>query len=162
MKKKQLALAIALLTTAGIASAEGTKVGLGVSVKSDDTKIYLPIDVSESIRIEPAIQYTHINPDSGSNLDVIEFSVGVFGLAPVSNNVGLYYGARIGYLDIDASFEADGYSLAPTIGLEYWVNERFSISAEAEWSYSSIDGDDGFPDSKTSATDTNLLVRYFF
>lgn len=162
MNKKQLALSIALLTTSGMASAEGTKVGLGVSVKSDDTKIYLPIDVSQSIRIEPSIEY--IKVDSNGDYDLIEFSVGVFGLAPVSSDIGIYYGARIGYLDFDSdgAGDVDGYSFSPTIGLEYWVNERFSIAAEAEWSYVNLDGDNGFSDTKSNSTDTNLLVRYFF
>jgi hypothetical protein len=35
-----------------------SEVGVGVSAKSDDAWIYVPIDVSAKLRIEPSIRYT--------------------------------------------------------------------------------------------------------
>jgi hypothetical protein len=111
MKKALLAAALIL----GAPSALSAEYGIGLSAKSDDALVYVPINVSPKFRIEPSLRYHSIKSESEvddeasilfptsqtmrSELEQIEVSVGWFRLSAVNESVRLYYGLRTGYID---------------------------------------------------------------
>jgi len=126
-------------------------------------------------RIIPNSPYTGAWDDSST---VLTIGVGLFGVAELADSVSAYYGGRIGYLSLEntsrlsgtlppgypsttAEDSLDGYTLAPTIGLEYHFSKRFSIGGEAALAYTNIEGDDGSSQEST-ATTTNIIFRYMF
>jgi hypothetical protein len=148
-------------------SVSAADVGLGVSAKSDDAWIYLPIDVSPKLRIEPSVRYTEGESESTSQLrdlpptvssseaHSLEVGVGLFGLTAPLESVRVYYGARVAYIDSENEFKStgvfdeivgesssDGYRIAPTVGFEYQFNRHFTIGGEAVWYYEKLEGDD--------------------
>ena len=121
-----------------------------------------------------------------SDATTYELAIGAFGLAPIGESVRVYYGARVAYVDSDQQlrivtdlggfqdvseeeFSSDGYRISPTLGFEYHLSKRFSIGGEAEWFYQDIDHERSGTDSdatngssKSSGTDTRLIVRFKF
>ena len=196
MKKMLLGIAVATMA----AQANAADAGLGVSLRSNDAWVYVPIDFGK-VRIEPSVRYldsdsTSVSNNSSSLFPLtetrttearsLELAVGVFGLGNVLDNVRVYYGARVAYIDstqterIHAQFlstvetvtfesDADGYRLSPTLGFEYAVNKHFSIGGEAEWFYQDVDSDfqqsDETPSSGESTqtgTATRVILRFYF
>jgi hypothetical protein len=160
--KRILPLSLAVLTF----NAFAADFGLGVSVESNDAWIYVPIDVSPKLRIEPNVRYIESESEVQSKSDIfgsifttsesqsLEIGIAVFGLTSVLEAVRAYYGARVAYIDsefeirssgdfteISQEQSADGYRISPTIGFEYQFNRRFSIGGEAAWFYQDIDID---------------------
>jgi hypothetical protein len=105
-----VALIIAGLFTGVAVAAE---YGVGISAKSDNGLVYLPIDVSPKFRVEPYLR--HMSSDTKqvtdfgggattfkSESDSVEGGVGIFGLAVPKESVRLYYGGRASYFDGDS------------------------------------------------------------
>lgn len=145
--------------------------GIGISVQSDDSWIYMPIDFSPRFRIEPSIRFVDSESESSqpgsfsttnitvrTQSDALEIGLGVFGLAAIADSVRMYYGGRISYIDskttqtittrfanftdVDSEKSSqDGYRIAPTLGFEYLFSDHFSIGGEAEWYYQKLDAD---------------------
>lgn len=185
---KKFIVIAAVLSVPG--SALAAEVGLGVSIKSSDSTIYVPINVSESFRIEPMLQYVNetsedrLLPDTpytiAASYDTTQWIVGagLFGVTKLADSASVYYGGRIGYQSVkneiaytgslppgytrpaSSSDEYDGYLLAPTVGLEYHFSEHFSIGGEAALTYTSFDGDDS--ENENVSTSTNIIFRYMF
>jgi hypothetical protein len=178
---KTVGLAALGALSMGSSQVLAAELGVGVSVQSDDSIIYVPIDVNKSFRIEPSIRYLKNETDIGLGVDLesetLELAVGLFGLSEVSESIRIYYGGRLAYLDQESdqtifagviggniiltSVDSDGYRISPTLGFEYMINDRFSIGGEAEYFFQDIDRD-GAGDSETSGTDTRLIVRFRF
>lgn len=160
--KRILPLSLAVLAC----NAFAADFGLGVSVESNDAWIYVPVDVSPTLRVEPNIRYVESESEIQSESDFfgpqfttneshsLEIGIGVFGLTSVLESVRAYYGARVAYIDsefeitsrddfseISQKQSAEGYRISPTIGFEYQFNRRFSIGGEAAWYYQDIDID---------------------
>jgi hypothetical protein len=178
---KTTAVAALVALAVGSMQASAADFGIGVSVQSDDSIIYAPIDFNKKFRVEPSIRYLKNEFDSlGVSLEQksLELGVGLFGLSSVNQSIRIYYGGRLAYLDQEndqllfsgvignvfvparATVDSDGYRVSPTIGFEFMVNERFSLGGEAEYFFQDIDGDNG--DQETSGTDTRLIVRFKF
>lgn len=159
-------LSLALLTC----NAFAADFGLGVSVESNDAWIYVPIDVSPKLRVEPSIRYVKSEAEIRSESDFgftqlttneaqsLEVGIGLFGLTAILESVRAYYGARVAYIDSEIEFRSvsefdensqeqstNGYRISPTIGFEYQFNRRFSIGGEAAWYYEEVNSDIDFP-----------------
>jgi len=129
-------------------------VGIGVSVNSQDRRVYMPIDVSESFRIEPQFTYFEQSisvPTFDNDTEYTAFSLGLFKKQKMAENFNFFLGARIGYVQDERKTESDtsmstsdlsGYSIAPTIGFEYYVFDKLSIGGEVAWSYTDLDGEE--------------------
>lgn len=151
-----------VMLAAASAPSAAADFGLGVSVQSDDSWIYAPIDITPRFRIEPSIRFQSFESSSRTELpfgediefkqegDQWEFAVGAFGLAPVADKLRLYYGARLAYIDSETEVlwnsqseraGSDGYRISPTLGFEYMFSEHFSIGGEAEWFYQELDSE---------------------
>jgi hypothetical protein len=187
--KKSVLLA-ALMCVSG--SALAVDAGLGISSRSDDSTIYIPINVSERFRIEPMLSYENHRQAYSYSLYSDTFEVtdeatvwtlgaGLFGIAQLGDSANVYYGGRIGYRSAknDSNYvvsgvpqsgapqEMSGYLVAPAIGIEYRFSKHFSIGGEAALTYLSWDGDrsnvlDEGADVEVLSTSTNIIFRYLF
>lgn len=142
-------------------SAAAADFGVGISARSDDGWLYVPIDVSQSFRIEPSIRYgsSELSFSSGSlesqDSETWEFGVGIFGLKKITDAAHIYYGARLAYVDTESSSTQtstigtairgvstqDGYRIGPTLGFEYLFGGHFSVGGEASYTFFDLEGE---------------------
>jgi len=166
-------IALAVLMCGAAAPAFAADVGLGVSVESGDSTIYVPIDINETFRIEPLLRYVEAKREIDTGVigtlrqRTLQIGTGLFAVKSLAESFDLYYGARLSYLKSEPDYsneaiaisDSDGYSIAPTLGFEYSFNKHLSIGGEAEWFYQDINGD---LDAKATGTDTRLILRFRF
>jgi len=156
MRNLYVAVGLALCSTSVLAA----DFGLGVSAKSDDGVVYLPIDISKSFRIEPNARYAHDDSsyeeygrEQERDLEVLELGIGVFGLKQVTEAARFYFGARLAYVEskefsyggtahntVRSNTELDGYRIGPTVGFEYSFGQHFSVGGEASYSFLDLEG----------------------
>ena len=176
MKNEHLIAGLATLICIQAQAAE-VDAGVGISIESDDSTIYIPIDIGDSIRIEPGVRYSETEIGKQLKADVLDLSVGVFKLLPIRESIRLYFGGRLAYVQaeildnypndlFDSKSDEDGYRISPTLGFEYEVTERFSVGGEAEWFYLDMDRDSGLNvpevNRKEQGTETRVLFRFKF
>lgn len=150
-------------------------VGIGVSVKSNDSTIYVPIDFDKTFRLEPFFTHSKLKSSSwgyADNAEMVHVGAGFFGLKSLGESVSLYYGGRLSYLHLDADSnyaptpyqdaDGDGYRVAPTFGFEYALNKYLAIGGEAGWFHEDISSDFGGRDETRSGTETRLILRLRF
>lgn len=172
--------------------ASGTSVaaeyGVGISAKSDNGLIYIPVDISPTIRIEPYIRHSSSDSkqriDFGgtettfrSKFDQLEGGLGMFGLAVPKESVRLYYGGRASYFDSDTRSSSTalqfkqssyGYRIIPTIGFEYLFNSHFTLGGEVGYYFEHRNVDERSAtsnresESDQNGTESFLILRYFF
>src|SRR5690606_22645669 len=125
------------LCSSGVLAAD---FGIGVSARSDDGWLYVPIDVAKSFRIEPSIRYgtseiefSEGDAAEGQETETWEAGIGLFGLRHLTEAAHVYYGVRLAYVDIESTViqsgilsqpirsesTQDGYRISPTLGFEY-------------------------------------------
>jgi hypothetical protein len=171
-------LSALLLSTFVISTSQATTTGVGVSVQEDGGTIYIPIDLYDWLRIEPTFGflrsedndfYTVSNSPgtSESTTTEFDFGIGVFGRSTLRDQLQVYYGARLNYsyYKYEApffEFKYYGYTIAPTLGLEYFIAERFSVGAEVAWFFEYLDDRDSGDYATSTGTDTRLIARFFF
>lgn len=175
-------------------SALAGDIGLGVSAKSDEGFIYLPIKIGSSMIAEPYIGYHNTDHsekpkefgyDDGYSYSRQFYGIGLFWTHEIKDRFSAYYGLRTAYVKSSTDYISNGYSISadsisgfsvsPTLGIEYRISESFSASIEAEWNYYRYDGkqtvDTGAPEhyiersdvvDKGQNTGTRFLIRYFF
>ncbi len=171
---------IALLCLGFFSKSWALDYGIGVSLKSYDNSIYLPIKLTNSIFVEPYFRQQEYSSSygSGSNSsEEEEVGLGFFAKVTEKNNMSIYYGLRGGYVEqirkhqyvSDKVIEKNsGYRIGPIIGFEYILFESLSFGAEAEYYKTKLDGStkDSVSTDKTryttKGTDTRIIVRYFF
>ena len=199
MIRKLIALtaAVAALTAAPAASAaekEGVKVGIGIGIApfnvnstqhvlaAPPVSIYVPIDISPQLRLEPSLGFTTfsgdqnvISPSSGYAWDL---AVGGFYLFPQSGGFGMYAGGRLG-LSFQGLTENGGntkttetdFFIKAALGAEYHFAPKFSLGAEAQLGvvffgdqHTTAGGVTTTPNRGLSGVATNglLFVRYYF
>lgn len=153
MRKLVAAVSLALCAS----GAPAADFGLGVSVRSDDGTLYVPIDISKSFRLEPSVRYASAEQTGDrmhAEADDLEIGVGVFGLTQITEAARLYYGARLAYVDRqeDGSSlgntllmtwenDQDGYRVGPAIGFEYLIGKHFSVGGEASYTFVELEGE---------------------
>jgi opacity protein-like surface antigen len=164
-------IAVGVLLSIGI-TAQATDFGVGVSLRSNDTTIYVPIDINEMLRVEPAFSYARSSLDEdGASVRATSYDIGagLFRLWSPADSVQLYLGGRAAYTSarfkqrvetgaavLTISNTLSGYRLTPTIGFEYRFADHFSLGGEAGWRYSDVE------DTKSNGTVTNVILRYRF
>lgn len=163
MNKIKIIIPITLSLSSMLCAAD---TGLGVSIKGNDSSIYLPVRISDQVRIEPFVRY-HKDDYSTKSKEIVEFyesnknnsegfdvGVGVFNTIEIIENTSIYYGLRMSYSRSSSEYESKsetysyvreekltGYNLSPTLGFEYSITENFTIGFEAEWNYYNLSGD---------------------
>lgn len=159
MRNLYVAVGLALCSTSVLAA----DFGLGISARSNDGILYVPIDISKSLRIEPNVRYASselsFSQDSDQEdtqeQDTLELGVGVFGIKQITDAAHVYYGGRIAYVDAQStstdvsSFgqllrsesNQDGYIIGPTVGFEYLFGQHFSVGGEVSYQFLDLEGD---------------------
>jgi hypothetical protein len=165
---------VTLACLACTAPAWAADVGVGISAKSNDSTIYVPIDFGNAWRLEPFVNYVQAKQElaAGPSVDshTLRIGTGVFALQPLGESLQLYFGGRLSYLDVEAeqfssitgtvTSKGDGYRVSPTLGFEYSFNKHVSLGGEAEWFYEDVDLDNS--SYTRSGTDTRLILRFRF
>lgn len=177
MRSLCTAVCLALCSTGAFAA----DYGIGVSAKSDDAWIYLPIDINKTWRIEPSVRYSssELSQVSSSDdtyaadSDVAEIGVGIFRLAKVAESAQIYFGVRAAFVDQESTVvdtttyfpgfttvlrsetSQDGHRIGPAIGFEYLFGEHFSIGGEANYTFLDIEGE-----STVTSSSSTIVGRY--
>jgi hypothetical protein len=192
--------AFSLLALPTVAFAD---IGIGASFKSNEAGIYVPITITPRILIEPYFRYRDSEDElalagvaeSGvdSSFSSVSVGAGVFGISKLGDAVDFYYGARAAYLREESTSAAliispiflpsvpaptqesdfDGYSIAPTLGFQYYLTDRLSLGAEVRWEFSDVSGtimSTGSSGSESeielsqreNSTRTDVLLRFYF
>lgn len=148
---------LGLVCTLGLASAARADVGLGVG--SDGGTLFVPITGS-GLLIEPFFRYANVS----SSIDrehqhgtAKTAGIGLFRRTAAQENFEVYYGARIAYLREETRSalvdpitgdslgeqrrEDDGYSVAPTVGVQFHLTRRLAVGGEIGWRYTDRSGD---------------------
>ena len=165
---KAQALLLTCLLLPAMAHAE---VGIGGSIRSGESDIYLPIDLG-SLRIEPFIGWTRYHSENGFGgytSEYRDFGVGVFGHGTLSDNIQLIGGARAVYVRYAGFGDQTGYRIEPTLGAEYFLTPRFSVALENFYSYQKLKGDvqispgvSQSSETETQGTASRIIARLMF
>jgi len=188
----RLLIAIAGLLLLNTVSA--ADFGFGASFKSGESSIYLPVHATKNFMIEPYFRLTDDELFAASSKFSTEdtiIGVGLFGVFNSVENASVYLGVRTAYLKqeqkieqtiitvvgssvITTRTEQDGYSIAPTLGFEYYIINRLTIGAEVAWEYSKLDASasvdtisipvplNADSELKSNGTRTNIILRFYF
>ncbi len=166
-------------------NVSATDFGIGVSVKSYDSAIYIPITISPAFRIEASVRYSESEDkrdDYKYERSSYEFGIGAFGTSKPRDFIVLYYGARLAYINGEyensnnyyylgspgRDEEFDGYRISPILGFEYFIIKNFSIGGEVELYFLKTEGeivDDGVKvdiEENANGTYTRAILRYYF
>ncbi len=165
---KKLALVLAALAMAlpaaaqqqpGTRDAGHTKIGLGISIIPDTlfvgslaaprVDLYLPIQISPQLRVEPSLGIRTIDRGTGQvDERDVALGVGVFFMQPAVGPLDLYMGGRLKLNFAHVTNPSDSGTdlvIAAAVGGEYYFVPRFSIGLEGQLGFyqnSTISGDD--------------------
>jgi hypothetical protein len=186
------AAVVCLVAAFYVDPAVAAEYGIGISAKSDNGLIYVPIDVSPKFRIEPHVRYSTDDSNSvdttpptvtlaGQDTETLEVGAGIFGLSLPNESLRIYYGGRVGYVDVRTEFTldfngvtvrdrttSDGYKIAPTFGFEYIFNAHFTLGGEMTYFYERLEADSARSSIRSDTvgerygTESFLILRYFF
>lgn len=171
-------LVLCVLACATPLAAGAGDVGLGVSL-DHAPHILVPIHVSESLRVEPFIDFTKDESDLGGGVtgrfDSKEVGLGMFLRSALDDAAGVYYGIRYSKVTGDTQvtdsggavlFESDddGDNFSLVLGGEYAVGNRLFVGLEAYWFRLSLDSSSGgtTETQEISGTDTQVVLRFMF
>lgn len=133
-----------VLATALASSAQAVQYGLGTSI--NDSQLYMPINVSETFRVEPAVYFSNNESSkddeyrSSSDRSYVRLTSGFFKLSQLSERTSTFVGSRVGLIRYDYKSEDNnsrytsyerGFIIEPTVGFEFFPIKNFSISGEA-------------------------------
>ncbi len=156
-----MAIALALAAPASAQQPPPGRVGIGLgmpvtgigqllSIASaggfDAPQIYVPINVSPNLRIEPQIGFVRVANDADDTTDSsFTIGAGVFFVKPVAQQTDLYLGGRLAFnwtRDEDRTSATNvntakqtNTSVAGVFGGEYLPSSWFSVGAEAQIAY---------------------------
>lgn len=179
------AAAWAALGIAGVCHAGD--VGIGVSLKANDSAVYVPWTLGPHLMLEGRLEYQR-NSDEFSNFGqgtteikttTYSLGAGLFGQRRLTESTRLYAGGRLSYLDAQQEQgptpwgtviedHRHGWAVAPTLGVEYFPIKQLSVGAEVGISYAKLNGTNSGvgPNASISSSSTStvsaLIVRYYF
>ena len=176
MKYSYIAILIAIAST----TTHAAQTGIGVSVQGDAGTIYVPVEISDAFRIEPTFEFRHNNEEQVDgdtySMTNMKLGCGLFGKTELLEQLRTYYGVRLGYVytqrersagvSSDYDVQTHGINVAPTLGLEFYITDRFSVGGEIAWyfqyDHGAGDGDFGVDNETTTGTDSRLVARFYF
>ena len=147
-----------------VQSRDGVFMGLGGSVRSDDAAIYLPIEISPVIRVEPFFAWSETDLSPGGSTESRQVGAGGFYRFEAADHLQVYAGGRLSFVEMEfAGGDLDGFRAEPTVGVEFWATPRFTLALEAFLYREDLDGNNGgvAVESESTGSDTRLLVRFF-
>jgi hypothetical protein len=171
-------IGLAILAASCSFSVNALDVGLGAGVGNWDSEyIYVPININSDFRVEPYLYHYKYDTDyknpavNDYNYSSTEVGLGLFKVNPAAESINVLIGARLGYYEYESDWgpgsysDSDGYSIAPTLGFEYFMAPNLSVGAEASWIFSKGDGKDsssGKWDDEDNRTTTAVTMKYYF
>lgn len=169
--------------------------GVGISATEQGGTIYLPIRM-QNLMIEPMFSYSSGDTKNKSEYDYVSqndyseytLGLGVYLVKGIFSNTDLLVGLRGAYINTEqenrtdslltyyfqgSSTEADGYLIAPTVGVEYRFNDHVSAGIYTALEYVKLSGDSISFDAENGenhfdyerrikSTATDLYVKYYF
>lgn len=156
--KIKLLLAIGITTSLSTtALAQDHKFGLGIGVApSNSAVIRGTINLDETTRLEPFFGFSYINPDKGDSTSRVELGTAFHLLKPINPKMNAYYGAYVSYQKNDTgNADQSLFILGPVAGVEYALDEQFTLGAEVNIGL-------GFGDATVFGTDSAVILRYYF
>lgn len=147
-----------------VQSAQGVFMGIGGSLRSGDSAVYLPIEISPAFRIEPFFAWSETDLTPGGALESRQLGAGGFFRFELHENLQTYAGGRLSFVEVESGgADLDGFRVEPTIGVEFWATPRFTLALEAFLYREDLDGSNGgvAVESESTGSDTRLLVRFF-
>ncbi|HJW34933.1 MAG TPA: hypothetical protein VJ505_16405 [Holophagaceae bacterium] len=173
-------LAVALgLSLAARAQAPG----LGVRINGDaGSTLYVPVKVNDAFMVEGTLSYLHFKNDTGAGTlssyrtTSTEVGAGFFWLKPLGESTRLYAGPRVSHGKASTVYggapeqraDSQGWTVAPTLGVEYFPLRNVSIGGEIGASYGHATGDrsdfTGHQSVKSTQASTvsSVILRYYF
>jgi len=169
--------------------AAETNFGFGTSLNSTATKLFFPVNINNTVQISPYAAYSKSDITiSGQIIDrkYESLGLGLFYLNTYNNSARFYIGSRIGVIKSSSEriFSAPNtysltglkytaYSIAPTIGFEYFLSKKVSISVDAsmQWLKETIKTKQQTVDGSTNLQEydntvinslTNAVLNYHF
>jgi hypothetical protein len=152
-----------IVITAGIDNLNGQsdspeygKFGIGISsanlldllITSEylmySSSVYLPIGVTEKIRLEPEIGFAITRDER-----LYTLGLGLLGMTRFERSAG-YAGLRAG------TWNAEIHHVSLVLGCEYFLSERFSLGGEVQLRSLFVDRD------LIVLTNSMLLIRFYF
>ena len=160
MKFKQFLSASILVSSSICAHTADLGVGLQLN-NAYSTTVYFPIDF-EGYRIEPVV--SHVWGESTTYYKSNALGLGLFKVASAAENTKVFYGARVAYslseYNTSGYVKTKAYTFSPTLGFEYYFNDRFAIGGEIYLQYAADDST--ATNSKGTTTGSMAMLKYFF
>ena len=157
------------------------EIGIGISLESRDQIIYLPINITNNFRTELSFRYASSENETSSYTsedDNLEIGIGLYAIKKLYEKTQLFYGCNFLYYDSgyessytsppsSSSGDYTSYTIAPTLGIEYFVTDHISLGGKAEFYYADAEVEYSSNPSSNSdrtfmGTNTNLAFRYYF
>ncbi len=141
--------------------------GLGISITDTGSEssrlLHCPVKINPNLRLEGSLglyTYERENSEIG-DVDWIALKFGAYIVQNVYEKTDIYYGGKLIYKENDTNgLNEDGYGIAPTFGVEYYLTNHISVGGEAEVYFMLIDNNSG--DAKEYGTESRLILRYYF
>ncbi len=175
--------AVGIVLLGSALGARAQEVGIGMNWRGGPG-ILIPVKVRENLMLEGSIAfsdntYTYkdvlANTQENSTKET-SFGVGVFWLKPTGDSTRAYIGPRIAYNQYKTSDESYGtklesktntWSIAPTLGIEYFPVKNVSIGGEVGLSYAHATGSSSFAyadlvKGHSVSTTSSVMIRYYF
>lgn len=170
-----LGLALGLLP---LTAAEPTY-GIGLSLRQNEQTIYLPVQLSPSLRLEGSLQFANFTSKE-TDWDISQrdttFGLGLFHVRTLGEGFQLYAGPRFSYgkksqeHPVFTCTSDKTYGITPLLGLEYRLTRNLSLSGEAGVRWSQTESEyyeksKPWRHSNTNnqwSTQTSVALRYWF
>jgi hypothetical protein len=164
-------------------SAQSQDVGIGMKWNGG-TGILIPVKLNENLMLEGSVAYSDSSDtynggyfgNSDHTYKEMSYGVGLFWLKPMGDSVRAYLGPRVAYNQYKTTFESSGvrsdsqtntWSVAPTLGFEYFPVKHLSLGGEVGLSYAHVagtpdSGSGGLVKAHALSTTSSVLIRYYF
>jgi outer membrane scaffolding protein for murein synthesis (MipA/OmpV family) len=162
MKQWLVWTAAAALLSGSALQAENTRIGMGVGVSNDTMTVRAPIDLTDTLRLEPEFGVSYYDhDDSDTTMTDLMLGAGLYMTSTASKSIDVYYGGKayIDYTNIDYDGGDDVSStnliMGGVYGFEYHMDPSVTLGAEAG-AYIGVGEDTSF------RTKGEVLLRYYF
>jgi hypothetical protein len=168
MKKFSLIVLLAVTHSTALAA------GLGTNLNGDADTLLFPIK-SGSLTFEPFLSYSSVKGELVDTVKTKTIGIGIFCPSALTDDISFYWGFKVAlskseFSDLFAfsteDVVVDEQIFAPTVGAEYFIHPRVSLSVEHSINFvsseASVDAfDETFTDDATFSENSAILRIYF-
>ena len=156
LKKIVYGTVVAMVIGSSVAIADDANIGVGVSIGDTNSQIRMPIELDNSLRLEPYFGFSYKNPDDAASTTNWQIGAALHKEKEFKEAISGYYGGYLGFErnEIDNSSQ-NVFILGPVAGIEYALEKNFTIGGEVRLNI-------GFGDETQVETQTAVLLRYYF